>query len=249
MVGFVEIHFHLLPGVDDGPQTLEEAVWLARTAASEGTRTIVATPHVNSVCALDVSTLPERVRQVSERLRRERVPIAVLGGGELAHDLVDRLSERQLERIAHGPRGHRWLLLEAPLTGLDETFTAAADELRQRGFGIVVAHPERSLANVQAGWRSIEHEVQVGSAMQVNAWSVAGLHGERARIEALHILRVTRRVVISSDAHGPHRVPSLRLALDVLTRLGHKSPRGLVSAVPAGLLSNGLPGAAVELAA
>jgi protein-tyrosine phosphatase len=249
MLGFVEIHFHLLPGLDDGPHTLEEAVWLARTAASEGTRTIVATPHVNSVWAFDVSTLPERVRQVSERLRRGRVPIGVLGGGELAHHLVDRLSERQLDYMAQGPPGHRWLLLEAPLTGLDETFTAAADQLRQRGFGIVVAHPERSLANVQAGWRSIEHEVQAGSAMQVNAWSVAGLHGERARIDALNILRMTRRVAISSDAHGPHRVPSLRLAMDILTRLGHNSPRRLVSTVPQALLSNGLPGAAAELAA
>lgn len=246
---FVEIHFHLLPGVDDGPRTIEEAVWLARTAADEGTRTIVATPHMNSTFALDVNTLFERVQQVAERLRRERVPVEVLAGGELAHDVIDRLSQQQLESIAQGPPEHRWLLLEAPFSGLDETFAAAADELRQRGFGIVVAHPERSLANVQAGWRVIEREIAVGSAMQVNAWSVAGLHGERARIEALRILRVARRAVVSSDAHGSHRVPSLRLAIDVLTRLGHKNAQRLTSTAPEALLTNGLSGAPVELAA
>lgn len=245
----VEIHFHLLPEVDDGPRTLEEAVWLARTAANEGTRTIVATPHVNSTFGLDVNTLSERVRQVADRLGSERVPVKVLAGGELAHDVADRLSQRQLESIAQGPPEHRWLLLEAPFSGLDETFAAVADELRQRGFGIVVAHPERSLANVQAGWRAIEHELAVGSAMQVNAWSVAGLHGERARIEALRILRVARRVIVASDAHGPHRAPSLRLAVDVLTRLGHKNPQCLTSTAPEALLTNGLPGAPVELAA
>lgn len=249
MSGFAEIHFHLLPGVDDGPATLQDAVWLARAAANDGTRTIVATPHVNSTIALEVNTLPERVAEVAERLRRERVPVEVLGGGELAHDVADKLSQSELECIAQGPSEHRWLLLEAPLTGLDETFTAAADALRQRGFGIVVAHPERSLANLQAGWRAIEHELQVGSAMQVNAWSVAGLHGERARTEALRILRVTRRLAVSSDAHGPQRVPSLRLAIDVLTRLGCEDARRLMSINPQALLTKGLPDERVELAA
>ena len=123
MSEFSEIHFHLLPGVDDGPPTLEDAVWLARAAASEGTRTIVATPHVNSTVALDVKTIPERVAEVGERLRRERVAVVVLGSGELAHDVADRLSQRELESLAQGPPGHRWLLLEAPLNGLDESFT------------------------------------------------------------------------------------------------------------------------------
>jgi protein-tyrosine phosphatase len=241
MSGFIELHFHLLPGVDDGPQTLEEAVWLARTAASEGTRTIVATPHVNSACAPDLSTLADRVRQVAERMRRERIPVSVLGGGELAHDVVGGLSQRQLECIAQGPAGHRWVLLEAPFGGLDDTFTAAADELRQRGLRILVAHPERSLARVRAGWHVLEREFQMGSAMQINAWSVAGLHGEGARIEALRILRTTRCVAVSSDAHGPHRAPSLRLAVDALARLGDKRPRRLTSAIPEALLTRGLP--------
>lgn len=176
-MGFVEIHFHLLPGVDDGPQTLLDAVDLARMAARDGTRTIVTTPHVNSNVALDVSTVPARVREVAGRLRRERIPVRLWAGGELAHDMVERLAPRELEDIAQGPPGNRWLLLEAPLSGLDERFTAAADELRGRGFGVVVAHPERSLTQSAGGWRAIEHELQAGSAMRLTAWSIAGLHG------------------------------------------------------------------------
>lgn len=247
---FAEIHFHLLPGVDDGPATLDETAWLARTAASEGTRVIVATPHVNAVCALEVRTLPERVREVVRHLRRERIPVRVLHGGELAHGVIDRLSQGELECIAQGPLGHRWLLLEAPLRGFDETFTAAADELRRRGFGIVVAHPERSLAiGSRAGWHAIEHEIQAGSAMQVNAWSLAGLHGERARSEALRILRATRCVAVSSDAHGPHRAPSLQLAVDALAAIGERSPLRLVSAIPQKLLAEGLRAEPAPLAA
>jgi protein-tyrosine phosphatase len=246
---FAEIHFHLLPGVDDGPPTLEETACLARDAASEGTRTIVATPHVNTASGLDVSTIAERVRQVAGRLRRERIPVTVLAGGELAPNVVDRLSQRELECIAQGPPGRRWLLLEAPLTGINATFTAVADELRQRSFGIVVAHPERALAASRAGWHAIEHELRAGSAMQVNAWSVAGLNGARARTEALHVMRATRCVAVSSDAHGPGRAPSLRLAMDALAGLGERNPGRLTSAIPRKLLADGLPAGPVAVAA
>lgn len=77
-MALAEIHFHLLPGVDDGPISLQASVELARIAATEGTRTIVATPHVNAYYRTDISTLPERRREVVERLRRERLPIEVL---------------------------------------------------------------------------------------------------------------------------------------------------------------------------
>lgn len=244
-----EIHFHVLPGVDDGPRTLEEAVWLARTAAADGTQTIVATPHVNSYFQLDGDTLPGRLRELRERLRREHIHVAVLGGGELAPEMVPRLSAAQLEAIAQGPAGRRWLLLEAPLAGMDDSFSAAADEVRQRGFGVVVAHPERSLASLSAGWKALEREIRAGSAMQINAWSVAGLHGERTRIEALRVLETTPRVAVASDAHGPHRAPSLRLAVDALTRLGHRNPARLVSAIPGALVAKGLPVEPVALAA
>jgi protein-tyrosine phosphatase len=100
---------------------------------------------------LDVGSLPERVREVGDRLRSERVPMSVRCGGELASDSLWRLSQRELELIAQGPPGRRWPLLEAPLTGLDDAFSAAALELRARGFGIVVAHPERSLGSAPAG--------------------------------------------------------------------------------------------------
>ncbi len=248
-MGFVEIHFHVLPGVDDGPQTLLDAVDLARLAARDGTRAIVATPHVNSTVALDVSTLPDRVRQLAGRLRRERIPVRISAGGELAHDMVGRLGQGELEQIAQGPPGNRWLLLEAPLGGLDEAFTVAADELRRRAFGVVVAHPERSLARSAAGWPAIEHELKAGSGMQVNAWSVAGRYGERARTEGLRVLRATDRVVVSSDAHGPHRAPSLRLALGALAALGVPSPQRLVAAIPQALVTRGLPAGPAALAA
>ena len=239
-MSYAEIHFHLLPGIDDGPSSIEESVALAAAAAAEGTRTIVATPHVHPMFDTDVSALPDRVREVRARLTTERIRIEVLCGAELAHDMVGGLSQSELETIAHGPRGRRWLLLEAPLAGADETYTAAAEELRERGFGVVVAHPERALATGPAGWRAIEHELAAGSALQVNAWSVAGLYGERVRNAAMSLLHRAPRAAIASDAHGGARMPALALAIDALKAAGLDDPARFADAAPRELLEQGL---------
>lgn len=240
-MSYAEIHFHLLPGIDDGPATLADSVELAAAAAAEGTRTIVATPHVHPSHVVDPAILPELVREVSDAVVAEGIPVQVRCGGELAHQMVARLTDAQLDLIAHGPRDARWLLLEAALGGVDETYTEAADELRTRGFGVVMAHPERALRSGQAGWDAIEHELAAGSAMQVNAWSLAGYYGNRVRDDAFEILRLAPLAAVASDAHGRERTPALRLAHEALTAAGDPDPGRLMGTVPATLLVRGLP--------
>jgi protein-tyrosine phosphatase len=191
-MSYAELHFHLLPGIDDGPSSIEQSVELAAAAAAEGTTTIVTTPHVHPQWVTDVSSLPERVREINAKLASRRIRIEVLCGGELDQEMVSRLSQSELDTIAHGPPGRRWLLLEAPLAGIDRAYTAAADELRERGFAVVVAHPERALRWSDAGWETLEHELSAGSVVQINAWSVAGLYGELVRATALWLLRRRR---------------------------------------------------------
>jgi protein-tyrosine phosphatase len=248
-MSYAELHFHLLPGIDDGPRSIEESVDLAAAAAAEGTGTIVTTPHVHPHWVTDVSSLPERVREINAKLAARRIRIDVRCGGELDQAMVPRLSQRELETIAHGPPGRRWLLLEAPLAGLDRAYTEAADELRTRGFAVVVAHPERALRWSDAGWETLEHELSVGSVAQVNAWSVAGLYGEMVRATALWLLRTAPRMVIASDAHGGERMPALGLALEALTAARVPDPERLLDAVPHGLLEQGLAVGSDSLAA
>ncbi len=239
-MGYAELHFHLLPGVDDGPDTLDAAVELAAAAAAEGTRTILATPHVHPAHVRDVTILPELVAIVQARLRAERIPLDVLCGGELSHHMVGRLRQSDYERIAAGPPGGRWLLLEASLSGLDEAFTEAADELRARGYGVLVAHPERAHLG-DAGWGVLAHELALGSAVQVNAWSVAGRYGDAVREDAFRVLAMASTGVIASDAHGPARMPALGLALDALALAGDPQAGRRVGALPRTLLHTGLP--------
>ena len=237
-MGFVELHFHLLPAVDDGPSSIEESVALAAAAVADGTRTVVATPHVHAQHVTDPGEIPARVRELAEALRRQRVRLAVLPGGEVAHEIVERLTQRQLEAIAHGPASRRWLLLEAPFSGLDAQFTAAADELRARGFAVVIAHPERAQQTLATA-TVVTHELAVGSVPQLSAWSLAGLNGEQARIAALRMLRTSQAAVIASDAHGGSRMPALRQALAALAA-GTRKPERFAAENPRALLDQGL---------
>jgi protein-tyrosine phosphatase len=236
---YSEIHFHLLPGVDDGPSSIDESLELAALAVGDGTATVIATPHVHRQHITEPLEIGERVRELAVHLRRKRIPLAVLPGGELAHDMVDHLSQRELEMIAQGPAGRRWLLLEAPFDGLDGRYTRAADELRERGFGIVVAHPERA-AQTTGSERAMEHELAHASRLQLTAGSLAGLHGERPQSLARRLLRRASGSVIASDAHGRVRPPSLRLALDALRGAGVPDPVRFAETRPRALLHQGI---------
>src|SRR4029079_321261 len=176
-----ELHFHLLPGIDDGPRDLDEAVELARLAVADGTGVVTATPHVRDLPrAGALAELPARVRQVAEALDAASVPLAVRTGAELAHHDLGALTDDELEAIAQGPAGRRWILIEAPLFGDAEGFLDATAELRSRGFGTLIGHPERC-AGLMAMPAALARERAAGALAQVNASSLTGYHDRAAR--------------------------------------------------------------------
>jgi protein-tyrosine phosphatase len=238
-MGFVELHFHLLPGVDDGPKTIEESLALAAAARAEGTEVVITTPHVHEAHVTDPLVLAELVDQLRAELERERISLELRVGGELAHPMVSLLSDVQLDAIAHGPAGRRWVLLEAPFAGLDERFADAADELRTRGFGILLAHPERCTRTPENA-PALTRELERGTGFQINAWSIAGRYGDQVRDRAAALLRLAPESPIASDAHGRDRQPALGLGLRALAAAGEGDPRRRVDAIPRRLLAYGL---------
>lgn len=237
-----DIHFHLLPGVDDGPTTIEETVDLARAALLDGSRTIVATPHVRGDFLTDVDPLPELVEGVRAELRRAGVAIEVRCGAELGHDMVGRLAQADLENVALGPPGARWLLLETPFEGIDDEVHAAIDELRDRGFAVVLAHPERSDSVLGFREPALGRERDRGTLLQINALSLLGRHGDDARAAATRLVLDGRADLIGSDAHSLSREPALTPALQAAVDAGVRPDlaRRLVDGSPARLLARGL---------
>lgn len=237
-----DLHFHVLPGLDDGPAVIDQSIDLARLAAAEGTRAVVATPHVRTDFVTDVSELPDLVRWTAGEIARVGVDLEVHCGAELGHDMVGRLSQSELDCIAQGPPDARWLLVETPFDGLGGGFLAALDELRDRGFGIVLAHPERSAGLLDRHRSALDRELALGAALQVNALSLSGVHGEIAQVRAQRLLDEGVVTLIASDAHSLLRPPALtdgRAACEALG-LSPAAAWHLVAGAPRRLIERGL---------
>ena len=226
----VDLHCHLLPGVDDGPRWLEESVEYARQAAGRGTGTIVATPHVEQV---DVRTIPDRVREVQAALDAEAIDLRVVAGGELKPESIGSLDAEELEILAHGPPDARWLLYEVPFAGVGDAFLDGAEELRERGYGLLLAHPERSRAFLAQGAALLDPLVAAGALFAVNVGPLTG-HEKVERTEAARHLAATGMAhLVATDAHPPGRPYQLA---DAEPWVG----RAAFTDVPARLLSEGV---------
>jgi protein-tyrosine phosphatase len=238
----VEIHFHLLPGVDDGPATLDESAELARLAVRDGTAIVVATPHVRGDFFTDVHELPERLRELQAHLAEQGIPLEVVQGAEVGPDMVARLEGPGLALVSSGPPEARWILLEPPFDGLAGAREAAA-ELRARGYGIVLAHPERSAGVLTAGCRLLREELAAGALAQVSVSSLMGHHGSEVKGAARHLVGMRLAHVLSSDAHSPRRPPALGAAMDTLLANGETfaTARRLVDLTPRALMEGGVP--------
>ena len=237
-----ELHFHLLPGIDDGPEDLDESIALARLAVADGTSLVTVTPHVRDLLARDIlAELPARVREVEAALRAAAVPLEMRTGAELAHDDVHALDDRSLDRIAQGPAGGRWVLIEAPLFGDAPGFLAATAELRERGFGTLIGHPERC-DELMLMDGAVAAERAAGARLQVNASSLTGRHGAAAQVWGIELLRAGLADLIASDAHRETRPPQLTAALAVLAEHGiaRADAEPFVSTAPRALLAHGI---------
>ena len=239
-VGYTDLHCHLLPGVDDGPSTLDESLAYAAAAAAAGTTTIVATPHVELV---DVDELPERVDALRAALEAEGVALDVRRGGELKPFSIPDLSDRELDLIAHGPPDARWVLYEVPFHGADEEFVAGAHELRARGFGLLLAHPERARGIVDGGGLAVVEALMAdGAAVAANTGPLLGREGAERHRAAEHLLRRCVPTVVATDAHAPSRPYTLAMAAEAVEAATGRADRArrLTTDAPARLLADGV---------
>ena len=237
-----ELHFHLLPGVDDGPVDLADAVELARLAVADGTALVTVTPHVRDLRKRGMlGEVPERVREVQGALDAAGVPLQVQAGAELAHDDLPALGDADLDAIAHGPPGRRWVLIEAPLFGDAPEFLDATAELRARGYGTLIGHPERC-AELMRDDGAIARERAAGALLQINASSLTGRHGERRARLGDRAAALRRRGRDRLRRAPRSRPPLLSAALDVLAGAGmaRSALEPLVAGVPRALLADGI---------
>ena len=201
----IDIHLHILPGVDDGPATLQESLVLAQALVQEGVQAVVATPHSNDeyprLPTMDIRT---RVSELQHVLEQQRIPLHLFAGNEvlIRPGLVDEIRAGRVATL----NGSRYLLLELWNTmWLPET-EQVIFELQSQGIVPIIAHPER-YTTIQKDPARLASLIQHGALAQLTASSVLGLHGSTVKRTAETLLKQHLIHCLASDAHGMHRRP------------------------------------------
>lgn len=209
----IDLHAHLLPGLDDGPASLAGSVDMGRAAHAAGIRTMVCTPHMIDRYPTDPRVAVEQVELVREALDVAGVPLEILQGAEIALPYMARLDDEAL-RMASVGGGGRWLLLEMPFQGWPIALPQLLADLELRGYGAIIAHPERA-ESIQRAPDRMRDLVGRGALVQLTASSFLGEHGPAARRAALMLLAGGVAHFLASDAHsaGPWRPPALEEGL------------------------------------
>jgi protein-tyrosine phosphatase len=210
----IDLHCHILPGIDDGALDIHDSAGLARQAAADGIEAICATPHIRHDHDVRIDELAGRVEALNRHLRGERIALTVLAGGEVAETAVEGLDDEELARVALGEG--RWILLEPAPGPLGESLERRVELLAARGYRALIAHPER---HVSADMRErIGSLLAAGALVQATAdfflreESAAAMAG-LAEAGLVHVL--------SSDAHSSHggRPAKLAAAFERLAKL------------------------------
>jgi protein-tyrosine phosphatase len=202
----IDLHCHILPGVDDGAIDLADSLGMARQAAADGIAGVCATPHIRHDHDVRIAELPGRIERLTRAVREAGVPVTMLPGGEVAETIVDRLSDDELRAVSLGGGG-RWILLEPRPGPLSDSLTAAVDRLADRGFSPLIAHPERHLATDLA--ERLAAAISRGALVQATAALLE--HGPAADA-MLGLVGAGVVHVLASDAHSSHGGRPVRLS-------------------------------------
>lgn len=234
----IDIHSHILPGIDDGAGDLEEALEMARLAVADGIRVMVATPHLFPPHSIDLeaindkSIILEHLERFRDRLAAEGIALEILPGCDvpLSADTLRLLAE---DRVLTVNDGKRYLLLELPHFSMPPALEDICFRLQSLGITPIITHPERQPL-IQERPERLGRLVSLGCLAQLTAGSLTGGFGRR-------IARLSRELVqegyihlLASDAHNTRgRPPMLSQAVSALSKLvGPEQARAMVTQIP-----------------
>lgn len=228
----IDLHCHILAGVDDGPAEMADSVAMAEQGAADGIEVVCATPHIRDDHDVRIHELAGRAAELNAELEQQNVAVRVVAAGEVAETIADGLADEMLGMVA---LGGRWILLEPAPGPLADALFAATDHLRSRGYRSLIAHPER-----HAGPDMAERLAQlVGAGCLVQATAALLAEGGTsepllalARRGLVHVLgsdshsaRLGRPVQLSAGFDRLRETAELRPHLDWIV---HKAPAAIV---------------------
>jgi protein-tyrosine phosphatase len=241
----IDLHCHLLPGIDDGAKDIDMSLAMARMAVADGITVTACTPHIlPGVYNNSGPAIIAAIGRLQEALKRAGIPLRLVEGADahIAPNLADQLRAGEALTINRT----RYLLLEPPHHVVPPRMEDLIFGLQTAGYVPIITHPER-LSWIEKHFSLIQRLVNSGNLMQLTAGSFLGRFGRRPRYWAERMLDEGLCHVLATDAHNQEqRPPQMAEARDMIARrLGDEEANNLVMTRPLAILKNANP---IELA-
>ncbi|WOX04849.1 tyrosine-protein phosphatase [Microbulbifer pacificus] len=204
----IDLHCHLLPGIDDGARDLEQALVLARASVADGITHCVATPHIHTGRFPNtLSSITKAFNQLREALAEEGIPLQLGMSAEirLSEEILNMVLLKQVPYLGDW-EDERVLLLELPHSHIPPGTEQLIRWLRKQKVRPMIAHPERN-KDVMRDFNKVLPLVREGCLFQVTAGAVAGHFGEPAQERAIQLLEQDLVTILATDAHHEVRRP------------------------------------------
>ena len=250
----IDIHCHILPGVDDGAKDWDEALEMCALARLDGIHTIVATPHFKpGVYSPGKALIFEKVANLNQRLasRSALPPLTVLPGADNSFqpDILKQIEEgnalslnppnpTNAINLVNAPNATlRYVLLELPGYFLFHQVKDLILKLREKNIVPILSHPER-IAMIQRNYKLLHEFIQAGALSQVTAMSITGEFGKDIKKFTKTLLTKNLVHIIASDAHSKHRrTPILsRAVTEAATLVGKDQAEMMVKKTPQAII-------------
>jgi protein-tyrosine phosphatase len=238
----IDLHCHILPGIDDGAVDLGVSLGMARASVADGVSVLACTPHI--LPGLYRNAGPQIVSAVQflqDALDQEGIPLRLVAGADvhLVPDMIAGLRSGRLPSVG----GSRYVLVEPPHHTAPPHLESFFFGLLVEGFVPILTHPER-LNWIGHRYQAIQRLARVGVWMQITSGSLTGAFGRSARYWAHRMLDEGCVHVLATDAHDTHqRPPDLGRGRDAAAdRVGIEEAERLVLTRPLGVIENEHPG-------
>lgn len=214
----IDIHCHILPGIDDGAQTIEDSISMARLAVQEGITSIIATPHYkNGSYENKKQDILVKVEELNNVLQQEAIPLQILPGQE-PRIYGELLADYENDEILTLNYGEKYLFIELPSGHVPRYTERLLYDIQMRGLTPIIVHPERNSEIIQNP-DILYHLVEKGTLTQVTASSVAGYFGKSIKKFSLQLIEANLTHFIASDAHNvAKRSFKMTEAIDVVQK-------------------------------
>ena len=237
----IDLHCHLLPGIDDGAPDLETSLAMAKMAAADGIKVVACTPHIMPGYYENAGPqIRADVARLQTRLDEAGIDLRLIAGADvhLVADLVSGLQAGRIQTLG----ASRYFLFEPPHHIAPPRMEDAVFDVMTAGYHPILTHPER-LTWIEAHYEVIKRIANAGAWMQITAGSVTGMFGKRPQYWSERMLDEGLVHVLATDAHNlRRRVPVLSKAVEaVALRLGEDAARDMVVTRPQAVLDDAAP--------